>query len=158
MNVLCVHTNVYECVLVLDRFVVMSISSFFNTLSKTHAMFRSSTLANYIVWQLVRDFESVLSEPFESAKSKFASVLYGGRGAAPRWRRCVDRLNTAMMFVVGSLYVDEHFSSGDKKKVCRDSLKHLHHYRLRYSNSMFETSDIIRLFISVIRHLETIHK
>ena len=106
---------------------------FFNTLSKTHAMFRSSMLANYIVWQLVRDFESVLPEPFELAKSKFASVLYGVRGAAPRWRRCVDRLNTAMMFVVGSLYVDEHFSSGDKKKVCRDSLKHLKHYRLRYA-------------------------
>ena len=105
--------------------MVMSIFSFINTLTKTYDMFRYRTLANYIVWHVVMKFESVLPEPFELAKFKFYSAIYGVRGTAPRWRSCVDRLSGTMMFVVGSLFVDKHFSSGDKEKVCRYSLKHL---------------------------------
>ena len=119
----------YNNIIIREHCLLCQLSFVLLHLNETNDMFRSRTLANYIVWQLVRNFEHVLPEPFELAKLKLYSAIYGVGGIPPRWRRCVDRLGSAMMFVVDSLYVDEYFSSGDKKKVCRDSLKHLQNYK-----------------------------
>ena len=79
--------------------------------------FHYRTLANYITWRLVRGFDYVLSEPFDLAKFKFDSAIYGVRGTTPKWRSCIDRLSGNMLFAVGALFVEEHFSSEDRKKV-----------------------------------------
>ncbi|KAK2194153.1 hypothetical protein NP493_2g15008 [Ridgeia piscesae] len=82
------------------------------------------TLANYITWRLVRGFDYVLSEPFDLAKFKFDSAIYGVRGTTPKWRSCIDRLSGNMLFAVGALFVEEHFSSEDRKKT-EDILRHI---------------------------------
>lgn len=82
------------------------------------------TLANYIIWHVVRGFEYVLSEPFDLAMFKFNSAIFGIHGTTSKWRSCIDRLSSTMMFAVGSLFVDEHFSSEDRKKT-EDILRHI---------------------------------
>ena len=86
-------------------------------------MFHYRTLANYIVWHIVHGFQFVLPQSFNLAKLKFDSAMYGVHGGTPRWRSCIERLSGTMMYAVGSLFVDEHFSSNDKKKVDPCSVK-----------------------------------
>ena len=77
------------------------------------------------MWHLVKKFQNVLPKRDDLTDFKFNSPKYDVVGNMPRWRSCVDRVNTAMKFAVGALFVDEHFSSDDKKKVDPCTLKRI---------------------------------
>ncbi|XP_022785756.1 endothelin-converting enzyme 2-like [Stylophora pistillata] len=66
-------------------------------------------LSNYVVWQMIRDKVSLLSEPFRKARAKFNERISGVKDTDPRWRTCTGITNDNMGVPIGSLYVQNFF-------------------------------------------------
>ncbi|XP_061043157.1 membrane metallo-endopeptidase-like 1 [Eubalaena glacialis] len=79
-------------------------------------VYSSRTMQNYLVWRLVLDRISSLSQRFTDARANYRKALYGTTVEEVRWRECVSYVNSNMESAVGSLYVKEAFP-GDSKKV-----------------------------------------
>ncbi|XP_014399102.1 PREDICTED: membrane metallo-endopeptidase-like 1 [Myotis brandtii] len=80
-------------------------------------VFSDRTMQNYLVWRLVQDRISSLSQRFKDARAKYRKVLYGKTTNEVRWRECVSYVNSNMESAVGSLYVKKAFSRGSKNAV-----------------------------------------
>ncbi|XP_053432894.1 membrane metallo-endopeptidase-like 1 [Nycticebus coucang] len=80
--------------------------------------YTSRTLQNYLVWRLVLDRISSLSQRFKDARMSYRKALYGTTKEEARWRECVSYVNGNMESAVGSLYVKEAFP-GDSKNMVR---------------------------------------
>ncbi|ELR61334.1 Membrane metallo-endopeptidase-like 1 [Bos mutus] len=77
------------------------------------------TMQNYLIWRLVLDRISSLSQRFKEARASYRKALYGTTVEEVRWRECVSYVNSNMESAVGSLYVKEAFS-GDSKDVVKE--------------------------------------
>ncbi|XP_008575569.1 PREDICTED: membrane metallo-endopeptidase-like 1, partial [Galeopterus variegatus] len=77
------------------------------------------TMQNYLVWRLVLDRISSLSQRFKDARVNYRKVLYGTTVEQVRWRECVSYVNSNMESAAGSLYVQEAFPR-DSKNVVRE--------------------------------------
>nr|XP_058966733.1 endothelin-converting enzyme 2-like [Pocillopora verrucosa] len=66
-------------------------------------------LSNYVVWQMIRDKVSLLSDPFRKARAKFNERISGVKDTDPRWRTCTGITNDNMGVPIGSLYVQNFF-------------------------------------------------
>ncbi|XP_020950866.1 membrane metallo-endopeptidase-like 1 [Sus scrofa] len=77
------------------------------------------TMQNYLVWRLVLDRISSLSQRFKDARASYRKALYGTTVEEVRWRECVSYVNSNMESAVGSLYVTEAFP-GDSKSAVRE--------------------------------------
>ncbi|XP_062959646.1 membrane metallo-endopeptidase-like 1 [Cynocephalus volans] len=77
------------------------------------------TMQNYLVWRLVLDRISSLSQRFKDARVNYLKVLYGTTVEQVRWRECVSYVNSNMENAAGSLYVQEAFPR-DSKNVVRE--------------------------------------
>ncbi|XP_060055892.1 membrane metallo-endopeptidase-like 1 isoform X2 [Erinaceus europaeus] len=75
------------------------------------------TMQNYLVWRLVLDRISSLSQRFKEARTNYRKALYGTTVEEVRWRECVSYVNSNMESAVGSLYVKEAFSGESKNLV-----------------------------------------
>ncbi|XP_058530407.1 membrane metallo-endopeptidase-like 1 [Ochotona princeps] len=80
-------------------------------------LFSPRTMQNYLVWRLVLDRVSSLSQRFKDARAKYRKALYGTTVEEVRWRECVSYVNSNMESAVGSLYVREAFPRDSKKRV-----------------------------------------
>ncbi|KAB0399465.1 hypothetical protein E2I00_015774, partial [Balaenoptera physalus] len=81
-------------------------------------VYSSRTMQNYLVWRLVLDRISSLSQRFKDARANYRKALYGTTVEEVRWRECVSYVNSNMESAVGSLYVKEAFP-GDSKNMVR---------------------------------------
>ncbi|XP_053777819.1 membrane metallo-endopeptidase-like 1 [Desmodus rotundus] len=81
--------------------------------------FSARTMQNYLVWRLVLDRVSSLSQRYKDARANYRKALYGKTKEEARWRECVSYVNSNMESAVGSLYVKEAFSQ-DSKDVVRE--------------------------------------
>ncbi|KAM9706153.1 membrane metallo-endopeptidase-like 1 [Dama dama] len=77
------------------------------------------TMQNYLIWRLVLDRISSLSQRFKEARASYRKALYGTTVEEVRWRECVSYVNSNMESAVGSLYVKEAFP-GDSKDVVKE--------------------------------------
>ncbi|KAM7235020.1 hypothetical protein CapIbe_013840 [Capra ibex] len=77
------------------------------------------TMQNYLIWRLVLDRISSLSQRFKEARASYRKALYGTTVEEVRWRECVSYVNSNMESAVGSLYVKEAFP-GDSKHVVKE--------------------------------------
>ncbi|XP_065737316.1 membrane metallo-endopeptidase-like 1 [Phocoena phocoena] len=75
------------------------------------------TMQNYLVWRLVLDRISSLSQRFKDARANYRKALYGTSVQEVRWRECVSYVNSNMESAVGSLYVKEAFPRDSKNMV-----------------------------------------
>ncbi|XP_077927886.1 membrane metallo-endopeptidase-like 1 isoform X3 [Halichoerus grypus] len=82
-------------------------------------VYSARTIQNYLVWRLVLDRISSLSQRFKDARTNYRKVLYGTTMEEVRWRECVSYVNSNMESAVGSLYVREAFP-GDSKDAVRE--------------------------------------
>nr|XP_044625454.1 membrane metallo-endopeptidase-like 1 isoform X4 [Equus asinus] len=82
-------------------------------------IYSARTLQNYLVWRLVLDRISSLSQRFKDARANYRKALYGTTVEEVRWRECVSYVNSNMESAVGSLYVKKAFP-GDSKNVVRE--------------------------------------
>ena len=77
------------------------------------------TVANYIMWQVVRYYASALSKPFRNAYLKYKQELYGTKREMPRWQACVISVTDALGMAMGLLFVEQKFTSVTKTSVRR---------------------------------------
>ncbi|XP_027460665.1 membrane metallo-endopeptidase-like 1 isoform X4 [Zalophus californianus] len=82
-------------------------------------VYSARTMQNYLVWRLVLDRISSLSQRFKDARANYRKVLYGTTVEEVRWRECVSYVNSNMESAVGSLYIREAFP-GDSKDAVRE--------------------------------------
>ncbi|XP_047583983.1 membrane metallo-endopeptidase-like 1 isoform X3 [Lutra lutra] len=82
-------------------------------------VYSARTVQNYLVWRLVLDRISSLSQRFKEARANYRKALYGTTVEEVRWRECVSYVNSNMESAVGSLYVREAFP-GDSKDSVRE--------------------------------------
>ncbi|XP_034527088.1 membrane metallo-endopeptidase-like 1 [Ailuropoda melanoleuca] len=82
-------------------------------------VYSARTMQNYLVWRLVLDRISSLSQRFKDARASYRKALYGTSVEEVRWRECVSYVNSNMESAVGSLYVREAFR-GDSKDAVRE--------------------------------------
>ncbi|XP_058920787.1 membrane metallo-endopeptidase-like 1 [Kogia breviceps] len=80
-------------------------------------VYSSRTMQNYLVWRLVLDLISSLSQRFRDARANYRKALYGTTVEEVRWRECVSYVNSNMESAVGSLYVKEAFPGDSKNMV-----------------------------------------
>nr|XP_010955936.1 membrane metallo-endopeptidase-like 1 [Camelus bactrianus] len=80
-------------------------------------IYSARTMQNYLVWRLVLDRISSLSQRFKDARANYRKALYGTTVEEVRWRECVNYVNSNMESAVGSLYVREAFPEDGKHAV-----------------------------------------
>ncbi|XP_031319722.2 membrane metallo-endopeptidase-like 1 [Camelus dromedarius] len=80
-------------------------------------IYSARTMQNYLVWRLVLDRISSLSQRFKDARANYRKALYGTTVEEVRWRECVNYVNSNMESAVGSLYVREAFPEDGKRAV-----------------------------------------
>ncbi|XP_048639734.1 membrane metallo-endopeptidase-like 1 isoform X5 [Marmota marmota marmota] len=80
-------------------------------------MYPPRTMQNYLVWRLVLDRISTLSQRFKDARGSYRKALYGTTVEEVRWQECVGYVNSNMESAVGSLYVKKAFSKDSKNMV-----------------------------------------
>ncbi|XP_003513567.1 membrane metallo-endopeptidase-like 1 [Cricetulus griseus] len=80
-------------------------------------IFSARTMQNYLVWRLVLDRISSLSQRFKEARVNYRKALYGTTVEEVRWRECVSYVNSNMESAVGSLYIKQAFSKNSKNMV-----------------------------------------
>ncbi|XP_066121288.1 membrane metallo-endopeptidase-like 1 [Saccopteryx bilineata] len=102
-----------------DEEVVVYGVPYLQNLEDVMDIFSARTMQNYLVWRLVLDRISSLSQRFKDARAHYHKVLYGKTAEEVRWRECVSYVNSNMESAVGSLYVKEAFSR-DSKDVVRE--------------------------------------
>ncbi|XP_049731821.1 membrane metallo-endopeptidase-like 1 [Elephas maximus indicus] len=79
--------------------------------------YSARTMQNYLIWRLVLDRISSLSQRFKDTRVNYRKALYGTTVEEVRWRECVSYVNSNMESAVGSLYVREAFPRDSKKMV-----------------------------------------
>ena len=74
-------------------------------------------LANYIVWNVIQDEVSFLSKPYRKARTRYRERVLGSKGQKKRWKTCVTFTNELLGDILGSAYVEHHFTKKSKKMV-----------------------------------------
>lgn len=58
------------------------------------------TIANYMLWKFVRHRINSLDDRFQDAKQQFYNILIGRKKSPPRWKTCVNQVNSNMGMAV----------------------------------------------------------
>ncbi|XP_031625441.1 neprilysin-4-like [Contarinia nasturtii] len=72
-------------------------------------------VANYMLWKFVRHRINSLDDRFQEAKQQFYNVLIGRKQSPPRWKICVNQVNSNMGMAVGAMFVREYFDDNSKQ-------------------------------------------
>ncbi|XP_065669105.1 endothelin-converting enzyme homolog isoform X2 [Hydra vulgaris] len=73
-------------------------------------------LSRYMMWQMLRDKISFLSDDFRKARAEFNQKMTGVEDTEPRWRKCIGVTNENMGIPIGALYIEKYFSESTKTK------------------------------------------
>ncbi|KAM9436140.1 phosphate-regulating neutral endopeptidase PHEX [Clarias gariepinus] len=79
----------------------------------------SRTVANYVVWRSILSRVTTLSRRFLYKYLDFARVTTGTTSLTPRWDKCVNYVESTLMYAAGRLFVDKHFQE-DKKHMMEE--------------------------------------
>lgn len=95
--------------------VVMFAMDFMTNLVKLLAKTEPKTIANYLLWRFVRHRVNNLDDRFQEPKQLFFFALFGREQSPPRWKICVNQVNTNMGMAVGAMFVRKFFDENSKK-------------------------------------------
>lgn len=93
------------------------------------------TVANYMLWKFVRHRINSLDDRFQSAKQQFYNILIGRKKSPPRWKTCVNQVNSNMGMAVGAMFVREYFDDNSKQ----DTLAMTHELQDTFRDILNET-------------------
>ncbi|KAG7317491.1 hypothetical protein KOW79_018526 [Hemibagrus wyckioides] len=82
----------------------------------------SRTVANYVVWRSILSRVTTLSRRFLYKYLDFARVTTGATSLTPRWDKCVNYVESTLMYATGRLFVDKHFQE-DKKHMMEELIE-----------------------------------
>jgi predicted metalloendopeptidase len=78
-----------------------------------------AALRHYLTWRVADTLAAELSKPFVEQDFQMQKILAGVKELPPRWRRCVQRADRDLGFLVGRSYVEARFA-GDSKPRATD--------------------------------------
>jgi putative endopeptidase len=71
----------------------------------------------YLRWKVLNNAAPLLSDPFVSQDFEFnRKYLNGQKELAPRWKRCVRRIDNELGEALGQIYVEQNFGAEGKAK------------------------------------------
>lgn len=82
----------------------------------------ASTLANYVVWNVIQDEIPNLSKKFRDIRNKYKNKVMGSHGQRKRWKICVSMTNDYLGDVIGEAYSRIHFDKERKALVGKTNL------------------------------------
>ena len=71
-------------------------------------------LNNYLIWQLLKNFNMALSKQFREVDNILQKALTGADIREERWRECITDVDNVLGFAVGAEFVNETFANGTK--------------------------------------------
>jgi len=95
----------------------------------------------YLKWNLVNSAADYLSDDFVQENFEFyGKVLNGIEEIKPRWKRVTGTINSGLNFLVGKLYIEEHFPENAKHRMeaLVDNLQKSYRERLKNLDWMSE--------------------
>lgn len=116
--------------------IVMFALSFMKDLVQLLNRTQPKTIANYMLWKFVRHRINSLDDRFHQAKQQFYNVLIGREKSPPRWKSCVNQVNTNMGMAVGAMFVRKYFDENSKQ----DTLAMTHELQESFREILNETS------------------
>jgi neprilysin len=99
----------------MSEVVVIFANDYMENLVKLISKSDSKTIANYLLWRFVRHRVNNLDDRFLEAKQKFYYVLFGREKSPPRWKNCVNQVNSNLGMAVGAMFVRKYFDENSKK-------------------------------------------
>lgn len=94
------------------------------------------TIANYMLWKFVRHRINSLDDRFQEAKQQFYNILIGREKSPPRWKTCVNQVNSNMGMAVGAIFVRKYFDENSKQ----DTLAMTHELQESFREILDETT------------------
>jgi putative endopeptidase len=98
-------------------------------------------LKAYLVWNVINDAASYLSDDFVNEKFDFyGKTLSGKESLQPRWKRVVNTVDDVLGESVGQMYVDKYFPKEAKESMLKlvDNLKYILAERIKGNTWMTE--------------------
>ncbi|XP_071109353.1 neprilysin-1-like [Haliotis cracherodii] len=74
-------------------------------------------IQNYVVWRFMRKQVTALPQVFQTYEKEFKEVVIGVTSLPPRWHSCLQVVDSFMPYVVGRMFVQEHFLPTSKNDV-----------------------------------------
>jgi putative endopeptidase len=97
--------------------VIVGQPEFLQQLDKTLQKESLADWKAYLRWQLVHEYATALSAPFEQENFRFyGTVLSGTPDQRPRWKRMLDEEDTYLGEALGQLYVRDYFGPAAKAR------------------------------------------
>lgn len=93
------------------------------------------TIANYMFWKFARHRINNLDDRFLESKQKFYNILIGREKSPPRWKSCVNQVNSNMGMAVGAMFVRRYFDEKSKQ----DTLAMTHELQHSFREILNET-------------------
>ncbi|CAO1406059.1 unnamed protein product [Diamesa serratosioi] len=100
-----------------DEIIIVSVISFFDELGKLLEKTPKRTMANYIMWRITGFSSYFLTENIRKRQLQYSTIIDGNQQQEPRWKECINIVNTYLPIAVGSLYVRKHFQKKSKTLV-----------------------------------------
>lgn len=96
------------------------------------------TVANYLFWRFLRHRVNNVDDRFNDAKQKFYFALFGREESPPRWKNCINQVNSNMGMAVGAMFVRRYFDENSK----RDTMDMTHELQQSF-REILESTDWI---------------
>ncbi|KAH8304740.1 hypothetical protein KR044_004215, partial [Drosophila immigrans] len=100
-----------------DEAINLSVPTYLEQLGKLLAKTPNRVIANYLMWRIHKFSILFISDEFRSRQQQFLKVLTGRQKQEPRWKGCIDIVNTKFEISMAAMYVRQHFNSDTKGKV-----------------------------------------
>ncbi|XP_050414611.1 neprilysin-4 [Patella vulgata] len=76
----------------------------------------SRTVANYLIWRLLKDRLSDLPEGYRAVARNYNRVVFGIKREQPRWKMCAEYVKNTLGHAVGRMFVERYFDESSKDK------------------------------------------
>ena len=97
--------------------VIVGQPEYYRAFSKALHTYSIDDWKNYLRKNLVSEFGSYLSKPFDQELFRFyGTILNGKKEQLPRWKRVLDSENGVMGEVLGQIFVKEYFPEKTKER------------------------------------------
>ena len=103
-----------EQIIVYSLDYLTALSDIIHNKSKTES--GRNVLNNYMIWQLLKNFNMALSKEYREVDNVLQKALTGAEIREERWRECITDVDTVLGFALGAQFVNETFNEGTKSK------------------------------------------
>lgn len=69
---------------------------------------------NYLIWQLMKNFNMALSKQYREVDQILQRALTGANIREERWRECITDVDNVLGFAIGAQFVNQTFDNGTK--------------------------------------------